>query len=578
MAGREVELLTDRDQARKKLHIFAGVEIPATIVVKEIIDNEIDCVSERGFRANSCTLRLGPRHFVVFDNGAGISTSVKEGTNKTHLWLACAKMFSSSNYDGVADSAGTNGVGLTVFQYTSKRCTIAVINKDSVQCYRFFDGFQTGTEECLENVRTLVGLTDEDVEFASSPGDCIRKPLNKEEFVKKVNAPYEIGFMVEGYRWETPNALFEKDADIQWLEEYIKIRAGEIASGEVILEVYDSDDFEVNAPIRKVRYVKEQGDADYVKSWLERVEEAGATVIKNGPWQIALNSDPMEIKSVVQGCPVNVRMVHRCSIEIQDYNVQVQVPMSLRYVSTDQPPYTDQTKVDIRFPYKIVGDAFERSGEVYKFFYREAEKAYMDKVIKDSDSSMFWPALEEPEELIIAEGYSAISGLKSQRDPRYQACIALRGKILNCWNLDMQKAMRAEVVKQILNAVIYTHYKRIVIAVDADYDGAHICGLLLALLARFTNLIQDGKVFMVHTPHYLFKKRGADLKWGDDANECPKGYHVTTLKGLGGMENEEVYNFIMNPDSRELVRIEWDENAYENLDHAFSLGGEMWIA
>ena len=141
----------------------------------------------------------------------------------------------------------------------------------------------------------------------------------------------------------------------------------------------------------------------------------------------------------------------------------------------------------------------------------------------------------------------------------------------------MQKAMLADVVKQILNAVIYTNYKRVIIATDEDADGSHICGLLLALFARFTNLIQDGKVYRIHSPHYLFKKRGAELQWSDDAKDCPKGYHVTTLKGLGGMSANEVEHFIMNHETRDLINIVWDDAATESLDHAFSYGGENWI-
>ena len=603
MAAREIELINDRDLARQRLAIFAGMDRPSTIVRKELIDNEIDVVSERGQRANECCIKLGPNRIVVMDNGSGISTKVKPGTDKTHLWLACAKMFSSSNYGGVSDSVGANGVGLTIANYTSRRFAIGLINRQNVEGYQFIDGYLAGSEECQENVRMGGGLFDKvDMDLADTEGDMVKNPLSVEEGKRRFEPFYEIGFVVDATWFPSGTmqdsgeasekklkALFPDTADLSWLAHYVEARAGELKTGNVHMYVYGDDEFLTLR--QEFHWTKDAelngqetpygGKFEYAPSWREQVDRYGAVVIKNGPWQVALSTNPeMKVTSIVQGAPIEARTTHRCNIQIQDYSVAVEVPVSLHYLSTEYPAYQDQTKTNVRFPYNVVAAAFERAVDVYRHFYREAEKAYMAKVIADSDSSMFWPALGEPSEseLIIAEGYSAISGLKSQRDPMTQACIALRGKILNCWNLDMQKAMRAKVVKQILNAAIYTPYKRIIIAVDEDYDGSHICSLLLALFGRFTNLIQEGKVYRIHSPHYLFKKRGAELRWSDEAKDCPNGYHVTTLKGLGGMTQEEIQRFIMNEDTRELIQIEWDKDAWEALDHAFSDGGESWIA
>lgn len=583
MAGRKIELITDRDLARKRLPMFAGSDIPSTIVRKELIDNEIDVVNEVKMKATKCIIRIGKNRIQVMDNGDGLSTEIKEGTDKTHLWLACAKMFSSSNYDGVTDTVGANGVGLTIANYTSKYFTVAKIGQKKVKGYRLIHGFLCGTPECAANIEENPSLFNEqDRLLSSTNGDFVAQPLEKSEFMQEFNPYWEEGFMIDITWFEAPNSLFpDNGPNVNWLVNYAKVRAGEIASGDVFLELYSDDSFDKKCLMESKHWNKDKESEFYVPSWLERCKEHNAVIIKDGPWTIALSTDSnMKVESVVQGAPVTSRYATGCSIKIQDYDVNVQVPVSIKYLSNEYPNYQDQTKVSLgRYPYSQVSRAFERSDYVYKFFYREAEKLYMKKVIQDSDSGCFWPALGNPEEaeLIIAEGYSAISGLKSQRNPITQACIALRGKILNCWNLEMQKAMNAEVVKQILNAVIYTPYKRIIIAVDADEHGSHIGALLLALFGRFTNLIQDGKVYYVHTPHYLFKKRGAETLWSDNAADCPSGYSVTTLKGLGGMKEDEVEKFIMNDETRDLIQLVWDDEAYENLDHAFSYGGESWI-
>ena len=591
MAGREIELLKDREQARERLAIWAGSDRPATIVRKELIDNEIDVVNEKGQRANSCTIRMSQNRMQVMDNGGGISTSIKEGTDKTHLWLACAKMFSGSNYEGESQTVGANGVGLTVANYTSRRFTIALINKNSVQGYRFFDGYQLNTVESDENLSKNRSLYDEDeLKWVEKyPGDFVRKTLDKETFSNEVNFPYETGFFIDVTWNPCPNSIFHEQADLNWLiDYYARLRAAECTNVNcrITLEVYNDDNF-YDLKSRKV-YTKnkewaENPEITYLKSWKERVEEAKAETIKNGPWIIAFSSDSsMKIESIVQGAPVEARMSHSFKIEIQNYEISVDVPITLFYQSSEYPPYSDQTKTNIRYPYFVVSKSFEKATNTYRHFYKEAEKLYLAQVIKDSDTKMYWPALggdDVEKELVIAEGYSAISALKSRRDPMKQSCLALRGKILNCHNLDIQKAMNSDVIKQVLNAVLYNDFKRIIIAVDADPDGNHIAALLIVLLHEFTHAIEENKVYYVHTPHYLFKKKGKEIQWSDNAADCPDGYHVTTLKGLGGMTADQVEKFVMNEDSRELVLIKNDNDtdSYEALELAFSRGGEDWI-
>lgn len=560
--AREVKKLSDREQARNRLSIWAGSTMPHTIVAKELIDNEIDVVGESSQIASKCIIKMSKNRLKLMDNGTGISTKINEEQGHTNLWLACAVMFTSSNYEGVSDSVGANGVGMTTANYTSHKFNVLNFNGRNVQGYQFTNGYLNGSPESGVN----------------ETGNLVDNPLSFKEAREKFKPFFEKGFLVDVTWDNVPNEVFQDDTDLDWLIRYAKLRTGEIAKGEVELFIYNDDNFENLT--RHFIWNKDRNSENYVESWDEKVKSNNGTILKDGNYQIAFFVDEkVQIDPIVQGAPIKPRYTVQTSIDIQDLSVRQSIPFTIKFLSEDYPPYTDQTKSDIRLPYAAIARLFEKSGDVYKHFYREAEKAYMAKVIKDSDSNQFWPSLNPPEEseLIIAEGYSAISGLKSQRDPRTQACIALRGKILNCWNLEMQKAMRSDIVKQVLNAVLYSNYKRVIIAVDADDDGSHIASLLISLFARFTNIIQEGKLYYVNTPHYLFKKHKAELKWSNDANDCPPGYHVTTLKGIGGMGADQVGLFIMNESTRDLSQIIWDSQAEGSLDHAFSTGGESWI-
>lgn len=568
--GKSLELASDRFLARDRMPIFLGQDMPQTIAMKEIIDNEIDIVSERGQKANKAIIYISPNRLKVMDNGTGISAE-DDVEGKPSIWHACATMFSSSNYSkNSQDTIGANGVGMTLANYTSAKFSILNFNGKNVKGYSFTDGYLNGdkdTEKVPESISSLPS------------GDFVNNPLSFDEANALFEPFFGNGFLVD-VTWHesgTENSLFHDKADINWLINYAKIRCGEMTSGEI--EIHTFEDNEFTKPKNTFIWNKDKNSEYYRPNWEEQVKEHGCELIKDGPWIFAFNINEMKIDSICQSAPITSRYKHGLNIQIQDYNVAVEVPFSMRYLSDEYPNYTDQTKVSVRFPYSAVSRAFEKTGNVYKHFYREAEKAYMAKVIKDSDSNMFWPSLGDPREseLIIAEGYSAISGLKSQRDPMTQACIALRGKILNTWNLDMQKAMKAEIVKQILNAVIYTPYKKIIIATDEDTDGHHIAGLLLALFARFTNLIQDGKVYRVHSPLFLFKARGKETLFSDKESDKPQGYTSHRNKGLGSLTAEEVHKFVMDPYTRELIPIRWDEKSYDMLDLAFSRGGEDWI-
>ena len=572
--GRSIELATNRFLARDRMPIFLGSTMPQTIAMKEILDNEIDIVSDHTQPATKAIIYMSPSRLKVMDNGLGITADDIVGdSGRSSLFHACATMFSSSNYsDNSKDTIGANGVGMTLANYTSAKFSIFNFNGPVVKGYSFTDGYLNG----LESVEVSQENPDEIKALPS--GDYAKNPLSYEEANEKFKPFFEHGFLIDVTWHPVPNSLFIDKADIDWLIHYAEVRCGEITGGEI--EIHTFEDHEFTKEKNTYIWNKDINSEYYAKSWEEKCKEIGAELIKDGPWTFAFSSnEDMKIDSLCQGALVNVPYTRSLSIQIQDYNIGLTVPFSLKYNSSEYPPYSDQTKVSIRLPYTAINRSFEKAGEVYKYFYRQAEKAYMAKVIKDSDSSMFWPAFgpAEESELIIAEGYSAISGLKSQRNPNTQACIALRGKILNTWNLDTIKAMRSDIVKQMLNAVLYNNYKRVIIAVDADEDGKHICSLLISLFWKFTNIIPEGKLYFVHTPHYLFKKRGNETIWSDNAADCPSGYHVTTLKGLGGMSAEEVEKFIMNPNTRDLVQILDDSSAWENLDEAFSYGGKDWI-
>ncbi len=197
-------------------------------------------------------------------------------------------------------------------------------------------------------------------------------------------------------------------------------------------------------------------------------------------------------------------------------------------------------------------------------------------------------------EVFIVEGDSAGGSAVRGRNPRTQAILPIRGKILNVERARLDRALSNLEVQALITAfgtgigedfdISKLRYHKIVLMADADVDGQHIRTLLLTLLFRYMpELIKQGHVFMAQPPLYRIKwtnaehdyvysdrERDAFIAEGQAAGKrLPKDNAIQRYKGLGEMDYSELWETTMSPEHRTLLQVTLDEAAA--ADEIFSV-------
>jgi DNA gyrase subunit B len=252
---------------------------------------------------------------------------------------------------------------------------------------------------------------------------------------------------------------------------------------------------------------------------------------------------------------------------------------------------------------------------------RKAAKAAKDSILrKGALEGMTLPGKladcqsksAEESEVFIVEGDSAGGTAKTGRDRRTQAILPLRGKILNIERARLDRMLASEQIKNLVVAlgtaigdtfdITKLRYHKIIIATDADVDGAHIRTLILTLMYRYFRPLIDGgflyiaqpplykikkgkEVFYAYTEDDKFKITGKTVEESDEISEeteenedetetsklKPKNpkLSIQRYKGLGEMNAEELWETTMDPKRRILKQVTVDDA--QDADRIFDI-------
>ena len=599
--GSQIVILEGLEAVRKRPGMYIGSTGTRGLhhLIWEILDNGID-----EHLAGYCT-QLGitltrDGGVVIEDNGRGVPVDIHP-TKKiptvrvVYTILHAGGKFNNSVYKV---SGGLHGVGASVVNALSKSMIVEVKKDGKIYRDEYKDGGKPVVK--LENgLLPVVGKcnkSDTGTKVTFYPDDTIFETVEfKPETIKKklkeiayLNKNLKIVFKDE-HTGET--MTFLEEYGIQSYVGYIN-RDATLLHKDVIYIEGTSGDIEVEVAFQYTASFSEQ-----INSYCNRINVTDGGTLVTG-FKMALtrvmNQYARELgylknnEENYDGKDIRNGLVAIVSIKHPDPQFESQTKNKLG--NTDA-----KTAVDEVFSQEVQR-YFDKNVEVLKSILDNVRKSYKARTASDKARRSVLKELmnvdtksklaactskkAEECEIYIVEGDSAGGTVKTARNRRTQAVLPLRGKILNVEKAPLEKILLNNEIKSMIASfgcgigddfdIKKLRYDKIIILTDADVDGAHISTLLLTFFYRFMpELIYQGKVYRGLPPLYKVdyedtekRKKVKESEYLFNDFELEKfrktGKKINALqryKGLGEMDDKQLWETTLDPDSRILAQI-----------------------
>jgi len=604
-SAESITVLEGLEPVRKRPGMYIGTTGPDGLhhLVTEIFDNARD--EAMGGFADDIEIVLLPNNRVrVTDNGRGIPVDIHKQTKVSALETIMTTLHAGGKFggDGYKISGGLHGVGGSVVNALSVYCKAEVHRDGGIYVQEYHQGKRKSAVKKVGHSK-LHGTI---VTFQPDPSIF---PDTNFSFERIVNYLRQQAYLVKGLRisiLDAREAIKVDDSDIF----YIRALALDVPSmsfyfegGLVSLVRFEN---EHNKPVHKnIFYVEKAANGseyETVEVALQYVDDITSRVLPfaNNIYNTEGGTHVTGFKTALTRSLNTYARKNNLVSEKEDNFTGDDVLEGLTAVISiklREAQFEGQTKSKLgsmeaqSIVSTVFGDAFSTFLEenpddaknmiqkvVLALKARKAAKAAKDSVLrKGALEGMTLPGKladcqsrsAEESELFIVEGDSAGGTAKQGRDRRIQAILPLRGKILNIERARLDRMLASEQIKNLVVAlgtaigdtfdITKLRYHKVIIATDADVDGAHIRTLLLTLLYRFFRpLIDSGYIYIAQPPLYKIKKGKEIIYVYSDAErdkQTSDGADIQRYKGLGEMNAEELWETTMDPKTRILKQV-----------------------
>ena len=629
----EITVLEGLEPVRKRPGMYIGTTGPDGLhhLITEIFDNSRD--EAMGGFANRIEVALLPGGYVrVVDNGRGIPVDKHSKTKVSALETVMTVLHAGGKFGGEGSgykvSGGLHGVGASVVNALSPHL-IAEVHKEGAKYRQEYnigkkksDVKKIGT---TKNNGTIITFKPDDTIFETVEFDFkkILGHLRQQAYLVKGLRITAIDARLASEKMDFDEIYYLSDSEVEAPSQTFYFEGG-LAS---LVKFQNQFQKPINP---NIFYVEKEVDNIHVEVALQYVDDispritAFANNIYNSEGGTHITGFKTSLTRTLNTYGKNNNLIKEADgaftgedvlegitavVSIKMPEIQFEGQTKAKLGSTEARGATE-TAFSEAFSAFLEEHPEDGKAIVQKVVLavraRKAAKAAKDSVLrKGALEGMTLPGkladcqVRNPEEaeLFIVEGDSAGGTAKTGRDRRTQAVLPLRGKILNVERARLDKMLASEQIKNLvvaLGAAIgdtfdlsKLRYHKIIIATDADVDGAHITTLLLTLFYRyFRPVIDGGYLYIAQSPLYKVS-RGKEVQYlysdeekiklvgndndineenpdaeaeegADEKVETKKNstkWRVQRYKGLGEMNADELKETTMDKKNRILKKV-----------------------
>ena len=640
-----IQVLEGLEAVRKRPGMYIGStgERGLHHLIWEVVDNSVD--EALAGHCDRVDVRLTPEGAIeVRDNGRGIPVDIHPVEKIPAVTVVMTVLHAGGKFGGggYKVSGGLHGVGVSVVNALSSRVEVEV-KRDG---HRWTQAFAYGVPEAPLERQEETDETGTLIRFWAAAD--VFETLDY-KFDTIVNRFREMAFLNKGLtiavRDERPRAVEAAEAEADGtVEAGVESDAGATGSTEALERVFRFDrglvdfvehlnrsktvanptviSFEAETPATTEDHMSLEVAMQWNTTYAESVHTFANTINthEGGTHEEGFRT---ALTSLVNSWGETWNLIKKKEDRVSGDDIREGLT-AIVSVKLGEPQFEGQTKTKLgntearsfvqRVVFEHFGDWLEKNPAEGKDIIRRAQAAAQARLAarkardlarnrkgllgggglpgKLSDCQSTNP---EECEVFIVEGDSAGGSARQGREPRIQAILPIRGKILNVEKARLDKVLGNAEVQAIISAlgtgvheefdIAKLRYHKVVLMADADVDGHHINTLLLTLLFRFMRpLIEGGYVYMAQPPLYRIRwnkphehqfvysdaERDALTKDGlAQGKKLPKENPVQRYKGLGEMNAEELWETTMNPEQRLMLQVTLEDAA--QADSVFSV-------